>query len=134
MFKGTPIKLEIIPIGKKIFRVAEPFEYHGRAFKILVPKGWVTDLTSKPQIFFWIKKEGAHTPASIIHDWMYAKGYILSEGDIQIPISRRTADRIYNEAMKKLDVPRLRRKQIYWGIKLIGFASWNKYRHKDSNQ
>lgn len=134
MFKGLPVQLEIIPLSRQMFRVTREFEYHGRAFKVPIPVGWVTDLTSKPQIFFWIRKEGEHTPASIVHDWLYAKGYMLSEGGIQIPISRRTADRIYNEAMKELGVPPLRRKQIFWGIRLIGGPSWRRYRRRDSNQ
>lgn len=128
-FSGLPIKLELIPLGKRIWRLHEPLTYISRGFKIPVPAGWVTDLTSKPQVIFWIKKEAEHTPASIIHDWCYAKGYILSKDkEIKIPISRHTADKIYLQCMKELGVPSTRRNQIYWGVRLGGWASWKKYR------
>lgn len=131
MFHGLPLILEYLPLKKATWKLTKPLEYEAKSFKCVVPTGWVTDLTSKPELFFWIKKEAEHTPASIVHDWCYAKGYVLSKSlQIKVPISRRRADLIYLQGMKELKVPMLRYWQIYLGVRLGGWRPWRRYRKR----
>ena len=77
--------------------------------KITAPAGFVTDLSSIPRLFrILIIKNGRHRPAAIIHDYLCTLG---------LDFSRVTADKIFLEAMKLRQVPRLRRRLMYWAVR-----------------
>jgi len=78
--------------------------------KVIVPSGFVTDLASIPRIFrFLIVKNGRHRAAAIVHDYLVR---------LELAFSRRTADRIFLEAMKVSGVPKLRRWLMYKAVRL----------------
>jgi hypothetical protein len=77
---------------------------------IYVPMGFITDLASIPRIFrFLIVKNGNHRAASIPHDYLCRQG---------LSFSRVLADKIFLEAMKLQDVPRLRRWAMFAAVRL----------------
>ena len=93
----------------------------GNPAKIIVPAGFITDLASIPRVFrFLIVKNGRHRRAAVVHDWLCRLG---------LEFNRVTADKIFLEAMKLCGVPRMRRRLMYWAVrvntarlKLIGKA------------
>ena len=114
---GLPLHLELI--GAKHWRLMRAIEW--RTHK--VPEGWLTDLTSIPWWVPWIRREGKHTPASVLHDRLYAKpppGW-----------TRRKCDRAYHTAMVTLDVVRRDRGPIWAGVRAFGWVAWRRYRKTD---
>lgn len=107
--------------------------------RVVVPAGWITDLTSIPWWLPWKRREGEHTAASVAHDKLYADGSILtanttSDGILWLPsrITRKEADELYLEAMLSLGVgPELAR-MIYLGVRLGGWRPWRRYRRRQS--
>jgi hypothetical protein len=78
--------------------------------RVVVPTGTVTDLSSIPRFFrLFIVKNGRHRPAAIVHDFLCG---------LRLDFSRVTADKIFLEAMKLLKVPRLRRRLMYWAVRV----------------
>lgn len=70
-------------LGKRKYRLVQPFYYtvtvYGREYCLYVPKGFVTDLASVPQMLwsFGLSPSGPWVPASVVHDWLCDyKGYI----------------------------------------------------------
>jgi hypothetical protein len=113
-----------------VWILEKSISYVSGNFVVKAPAGWVTDLTSIPS-FLPLKKEGLHTPASIIHDVLYAEGEIRMEqsGVFQtVPVTRKEADQIYREAMKTLHVKKIKRRLIYWGVRMGGWRAWGRYR------
>ena len=81
----------------------------GQAVRVIVPKGFVTDLASIPRIFrFLIVKNGRHRAAAIVHDYLCR---------LKLDFSRVLADKIFREAMKVLGVPRFRRWAMYVAVR-----------------
>lgn len=107
--------LDMLPGGRE-WRVRAPLTYirhDGEA--ITVPTGFVTDLASIPRIFHsLIPVNGPHSPAAIIHDWLYETQTFL----------RKEADEIFLEAMRDLGVSWLRRSLMYSAVRLGGWAAW----------
>lgn len=80
---------------------------------IVVPEGFETDLASIPRIFTpLIPKNGKHRAAAIVHDWLCRMG----------AVKRRTADRVFLEAMKHLDEARWRRWSMYSAVRV--YSLW----------
>jgi hypothetical protein len=76
---------------------------------VVVPKGFETDLASIPRLFrLLMPKNGRHRAAAIIHDYLCR---------LKLDFSRVTADKIFREAMKLLEVPRLRRWAMYAAVR-----------------
>jgi len=129
-FIGLPLRLEMLATRKAIWRVMSGYTYQGDGFSVEVPTAWVTDLTSIPWWIPFVKREGEHTPASVIHDVVYAKGKVM-KGSHEVKVSRAFADKeVYLRAMEELKTPSLRRKVIYLGVWLGGCLAWRRYRKK----
>ena len=76
---------------------------------IIVPAGFETDLASIPRIFqSLVPKVDRHMLPAIVHD------YLCREPDF----SRKTADRIFLEAMKLKEVNVIRRRLMYWAVRI----------------
>lgn len=84
----------------------------GKPVLVEIEKGFQTDLASIPRIpllrFLFIKN-GRHRLAAIPHDFLCRMG---------LDFSRVTADKIFLEAMKICKVPRLRRRLMYWAVRI----------------
>ena len=86
---------------------------------ILVPQGFLTDLSSAPRIFrSYVSRVGPHLEASIVHDWLYVawqhEGLEPTEG------MRLFADDVFLAAMKKAKVGSCKRWLIYRASRRCG--------------
>ena len=82
----------------------------GNPVKVVVPTWFPTDLASIPRLFrFLFIKNGRHRAAAILHDYLCR---------LELDFSRVTADKIFLEAMKLQKVPRLRRRLMYWAVRM----------------
>ncbi len=120
--------------GEWEFTLHEPFwvrwERRDRAgasleiWEFEVKAGFTTDLASVPRIFrSLIPQVGRHLQAAIVHDWCYeniVEG--LADGDRAI-MTRKEADLLFLEGMKEAGVSWLKRKLMYWAVRVAG-ASW----------
>lgn len=89
----------------------------GQSFeKVEVPKGFVTDLTSIPPIFWSaMPATGRYAYAAIIHDYLYWFQ----------PVPRQTADEILFTAMEDSKVSSAKKYLIYEGVRLGGQRAWD---------
>jgi hypothetical protein len=99
--------------GRQLWQVMHDFAYQSdvAGVTIVVPEGFVTDFASVPRIPFVYDKLGdiAQRPA-VIHDYLYSKG----------ALSRDVADQVLLEAMELTEIPWLKRRLIYMGVRVGG--------------
>ncbi|EKM6056584.1 DUF1353 domain-containing protein [Salmonella enterica] len=108
----TPAILEMLEHYR--WRVYEPFEFYlsdDNSDVIEVPAGFVTDLATIPRIFWTILlPDGKYAKAAIIHDYLYDNALR----------TKKEADLIFLDGMTVLGVPRLKRKVMYWAVRVSG--------------
>jgi hypothetical protein len=87
---------------------------------IIAPPHFVTDHASVPPVLRGlVAQSGAHSAASVLHDWLYT----IAEPPKKPAAFRKErfrADRIFLEAMKSSGVGALRRSALYRGARLFG--------------
>lgn len=84
--------------------------------KVSVPKGFVTDLTSVPRIFWSIlRPDGDYTYPAIIHDYLYWTQ--------ELP--RKEADKIFLLAMEDFGIHPAKIDTIYSAVRVGGGISWS---------
>ena len=119
-----PLELEGKFIGKGRWELSAPFEYHARkSFVIVVPEKFVTDGASIPKFAFSLvggRWTGKYVRGAVIHDYLYYSQFIL----------RKTADKIFLEAMKYSGVNFVKRRIMYLAVRLAGWIPWNEQRRK----
>jgi hypothetical protein len=82
---------------------------------VTVPKGFVTDLASIPQIFFsLLRPDGEYAYPAIIHDYLYWEQ----------PISREDADEIFKLAMQDFKVNAAAKWLIHQTVRWGGGFAW----------
>lgn len=97
--------------------------------KVKIPQGTKTDFASIPQLFTCIlPKLDRHLMPAILHDHLY---YIQKIGNKKL--KRKTADKIFLEAMKACKVNWLKRYTMYYAVRVGGGKAWNKYKKKLDN-
>lgn len=122
-----PLVVLPLPGGKK-WRLVKSFSYYvgkqdyltNYGIIIEVPAGFVCDGASIPKVFWSIigsPMTGKYVQAAILHDFLY---YIQT-------FSREHSDKIFLNAMKILGVSRLKRKIIYWAVRIGGKWAWNNH-------
>lgn len=103
----------------KFWIVVEDMEYViGRTSdRIVVPKGFVTDFASIPQLFWGLglSPYGQYSRAAIVHDYLY-----WSQG-----CTREQADRLLVIAMKESNVSGFDEFVVYRGVDDWGGGPWN---------
>lgn len=83
---------------------------------IVVPKGFCTDFGSVPQLFQGIiSPVGNASKAYVLHDFLCV---LAREGRI----SRASADRIFKDALKQVNVKPLMREILYKAVRLYAFV------------
>ena len=108
-FKG-PIYFLTKSIGWKPNTGQEVFN------EIHVPKGFVTDLTSIPQIFWSIlRPDGEYTYPAIIHDFLYWTQ----------TLSREEADMVFKLSMEDFGISTAKSFVIYEAVRLGGQSAWD---------
>ena len=76
---------------------------------VIVPAGFETDLASIPRIFqSLVPKVDRHMLPAIVHDYLCRKP----------DFSRKTADRVFLEAMRLKQVNPVRRRLMYWAVRI----------------
>ena len=112
-------KLIVTPISSRSWELVEDFYFirkDGTSF--CAQRGLITDFASTPRIVWPILPPyGKYLEAAVIHDSMYRK---------DIAISRKTADLIFKENMKELEVPLMKIFIMYWAVRMFGWLSWKK--------
>lgn len=111
----------------KIYRYGEMPEltenlsyYVDDNYVIVIPKGFKTDFASIPRIF-WniIAPIGKWTLSSVLHDYLYSEGYRLG-------ISRKQADKIFYQAMRKSFVAPITANIMWACVRLFARKHYNK--------
>ena len=114
--------LVITPIGRGMWKLWEDFGYETNADEeINIYKGFVTDGYSVPWIFRSFLSPLSQYPCpAVLHDFLYAEGLY----------SRHECDRIFEEAMQCVGMCWLRRKLIYYAVRLGSWIAWYKHRRR----
>ncbi len=93
--------------------------YGGSSSRIVVPDGFKTDLASIPRLFWRVLPPiGKYDAAAVVHDYLYQHN----------GVTRAQADAVLNEGMQVLGVSGWQRSIIYAGVRVGGWAVWNRYR------
>lgn len=86
-----------------------------RLGKIIVPKGFMSDLASIPgPVQNIISKVGPYDGAAIVHDWLYC---------VQI-FDRCSVDNIFLRLMKLSGVGFMTRYSMFWAVRLFAGPAW----------
>ena len=92
-----------------------PFTYIARdGESYTTPKGFLSDGASIPKIAWsvigspWV---GNYVGAAVIHDYLCESGIV----------SRKKADEVFLEIMEECNVPLLKRKLIYWAVRVWSY-------------
>jgi len=123
----TPLRAELI--GKNLWRVLEPFEYHVGSFPsndiITVETGFVTNFASVPRIFWPILSPvDAHGKAGVVHDYCYYKGLY----------TRKISDDVFLEGLRVLETPEWKAIAMYDAVRAFGWHRWNFLREIKSEE
>ena len=109
---------------KQLWRVDKAFEYHvGKEDSheiVYVPEGYVSDGASIPRWLWTVVGHpfGEYAQAAVLHD-------MLCEDEIY---ARKKCDRVFLESLKVLKVNIIKRRLMYWGVRLG--SAWEAIRNK----
>ena len=126
-FDGGDLDVRYVGIGKESGRpewqLLQPFFFHSDLYgiDIEVPKWFVHDFASIPRLpFIFAYVGGLANQSSVIHDYLY---YLHRNGPNPFPleITKLMADNIFLEAMEAENVPLLKRKIMYAGVRSFNF-------------
>lgn len=114
----TPLQVSLMPDSDTTWRVDEPLVFQSEAAQrtFTVPAGSVTDFASVPRIppFYDLTGDTAHE-AAVLHDWLYTTH----------AVDRKTADRVFLEAMQATGVPWWRRTMMYAAVRVFGASHYD---------
>ena len=144
-----PDRLILERLGEGRWRLENDYRYFigGSEFNaVTVPKGFITDGASVPQILWsLLPPEGEYFRAAIIHDRLYrpvcVDGHVpltIAESERLVaegvpmghlarpgsPVTRKQADDIFMLAMVDSGVGWWRRWAVYLGVRVGGWACW----------
>lgn len=119
--------------GRSLWGVQRDLSYrtgHGDD-SILVPAGFVTDLTSIPR-WCWtlLPPDGPWVKAALVHDFLYATsgtGHWKRRQDGRTraePYSRSEADGVFREALENRGVDSFRRTILWAAVRMGGGRGW----------
>ena len=85
--------------------------------KLIVPRGYITDLASIPRVFRNVfNVNGLLRAPAVLHDWLYSSQRF----------TRAMSDAIFLEAMEARGVDRAERYAVYSAVRAFGWSYWNK--------
>lgn len=110
--------------GERVFWSSEPMRFIDEdSEEYVIPANQVSDGFSIPRgplrAFFSVAP--ASLPAACLHDHLYSKGMAVKHG-----LTRRGVDKLFLAWLKIYGVGAIRRRLIYWGVRMGGFAAFNK--------
>lgn len=100
------------------WKLLEDFVYESDYLQatVTVPAGFVTDFASIPRFFWRVLPKTEFGPAAVVHDWLCnVAGF-----------DRKSADLVFEEALKLLGAPGWRVWVMYRGVRIGARASWIK--------
>lgn len=118
--------LEVTPLPDgKTWIILSDFGYEvgeeGSEDIVNVPIGFHTDFASIPRLLWaFLPRWGKYGNAAVIHDYLYWHQ----------PRTRREADDIFLEGMEVLEVPKWKRKAIYFAVRWFGSIAWRSNQRK----
>lgn len=112
--KGVHTDIKLTKIDNKNYSVDENIEYYVGKGKIIVPKGFITDLASVPECLQWvIKPYGEHSSSAILHDFLYSKYNTYG-------INKMDSDKIFLKTMLKCGVEERVACYMFTAVSLFG--------------
>lgn len=112
--------------NEKYRKVFVEFSYErgrlGSGNILTVPKGFITDGASIPQIFWnlGLSPWGDYAKAAVLHDWLYAKQ----------EFTRLETDNVFLEAMLALKVNGFKANLMYKMVRWFAWSAWNQHQKK----
>lgn len=92
---------------------------------IRVPRGFNTDLASVPRLpFVYVLTGSMADAAAVVHDYLYST----------CMYERKVCDDIFLEAMEATGVSCIRRRTIYYGVRIGGWWVYNEYLTRNNKQ
>lgn len=131
-FERFPHELILRKLNNMYWEVIGPYKFYSTIIGrwVILPSaednghGLWTDLTSVPWFLRWlISRDGEQVKPAIIHDFLYT-----STSEVDYPeVDRRTADRIFLEAMKvRGTIGPLKMYAIYVAVRVGGALSYRR--------
>ena len=108
---------------ERVFWACEPMLFYDDKDKaVLIPANFVSDGFSIPKALrTFFSPAPASLPAACLHDYLYSKGMALKHG-----LTRRGVDKLFLSWLKIYGVGAIRRRLIYWGVRMGGFTAFSK--------
>lgn len=100
---------------------------------IVIPEGFITDLSSVPSIVWWWIPPWGLRQACLPHDLLYARQGNISEQYFLVdgsPTSRawtrKEADQLFARIMREDGVPKMKRRAAYWAVRMGARGAWRR--------
>lgn len=108
-------------------------------YRITIPSGFQLDGASVPRILWTvtgITPDGLHRPAALLHDFIYRHHGRIPTGSmhrmeagrwvvVEKPNwTRIQADQLFARILREVGVGKFRRRLMFIGVRLAGWASW----------
>jgi hypothetical protein len=85
--------------------------------KLIVPRGYITDLASIPRVFRNVfNVNGPLRAPAVLHDWLYSSQRF----------TRAQSDAIFLLAMEARGIEKAERYAVYAAVRTFGWRYWNK--------
>lgn len=128
MFNTDVFYLAYWPDLEDKMQVQSTFCYEHDNVIVRVPVFFTTDLASIPSVLrSLVPVHGRHTPAAIVHDWLYAcKGKLVLPNGTIYRYNRAWADEVFLAAMKVSGVSRIKRYSMYSAVRAGGAIAWRR--------
>jgi len=108
------------------WRLETAYSYRDGHTTIIVPEGFVFDLSSVPRLLWWlIAPFELSVAAPLIHDFLYENGG-APQGAILPPrtYSRAQTDQLFRSIMEREGVPGWRQWVGYAAVRIFGGLAW----------
>ena len=116
------MKLELLGTkdhsGRPLFQVIEDFQYPiGVNTVITVPAGYITNFGTIPRWFYSVVAPSEMREASVVHDFLCNEQFTIDSAPINSGFSRRVADAILYDHLRKIGIGWFRASLIYFGVR-----------------
>ncbi len=113
-----PDELDCRKLNGEEWLVLEPFRYRSKLIgTVIVPRGFVTDLTSVPWFARWyVARDGEHTKPAVIHDFLYT----LASVDQHPEVDQKLADQVFREALLVRGIRSTQASVLYAAVRIGG--------------
>jgi len=141
ILQPIPIKTKGLPWPKatwvwltkpRLWRVVEDWEFVlPDKVKIMIPQGFEFDGASMPRAIWWLlSPTGLLLIPGIIHDYSYAKGFLLADGEDFFNMGRGRAhwDRLFRDIAIEVNGFKILNYGAWIFLVVFGWIAWNKHR------